>query len=61
MQKFDWTGFDNILRLLESGLNLPEICDRYGNAAHADAEPFLKYHRQAKRMLIKHIITGQLT
>ena len=58
MRKFDFTGIDKIFELIKKGLKLKDICDRNGRAVHDDAKTFLLYHRQAKRMYIKHLITN---
>jgi hypothetical protein len=53
MRTIDYNGASLVMDLLDRGVPLRAIVDRYGRPVHADAEQFMSYHRQAKRMLIQ--------
>jgi len=45
-------GVPKVFALVHKGYKIEQICDRFGRSVHPDAEEFLSYHRQAKRMMI---------
>ena len=56
MKDFCFDGRNKVLALIQNGYSIEQICDNYGRSVHPDADEFLAYHRQAKRMLIKQCI-----
>jgi len=56
MTPISYEGLPKVEALINSGLRLDQICDRYGRSVHPDADEFLRVHRQAKRLLLKHLI-----
>jgi len=57
MLPFTWNGARKVAHLIEAGLDLPDIVDRYGRAVHEDAVDFCSSHIRAKRVLIKTAMT----
>ena len=53
MRAMDYTGAAAVVQLIEDGLALGDIVDRYGRAVHPQAKRFMSYHRTAKRFLIR--------
>ena len=45
-------GVAKVSALVHKGFKIEQICDQYGRSVHPDADKFLSYHRQAKRMMI---------
>jgi len=56
MKELCFDGGNKVLTLIQNGHSIEQICDSYGRSVHPDADEFLAYHRQAKRMLIKQCI-----
>ena len=52
----DYSGATAVVQMIEDGLGLDDIVDRYGRAVDPRAEQFMRYHKQAKRILINHCV-----
>jgi len=55
----NYSGWEKIIKLIDEGKQLENIVDRYGHPIDSNAEEFTQYHKQAKRMIIKHLITNR--
>lgn len=49
----DYSGAADVVQLIEEGYPLGDIVDRDGRAVHPQAERFLRYHKTAKRFLVR--------
>ena len=58
MKKITYNGAAAVIELIDSGVALDQICDRYGRPIHPLAHEFLSYHKQAKRMLLRQAYTN---
>lgn len=47
-----YSGVTRVMDLVDAGVTLSDIADRYGRAVHPDARKFLSHHTQAKMTLI---------
>jgi len=56
MPEIGMDGMAKVFALIHQGYKIEQICDQFGRSVHADADKFLSYHRQAKRMMIKEWI-----
>ena len=52
----DYQGASRVMDLLDANIKLSNITDRYGRPIHPEAQEFLSYHKQAKRLLIKSAV-----
>lgn len=53
MKEIDYSGYEKVIILIDKGLSCKEIKN------HEDSKEFLSYHKQAKMLLIKHIIENK--
>ena len=56
MADLSWNGASKVVALLDAGLPLEQIVDRYGRHVHPDAQEFCSSHSQAKRIIIKKAV-----
>jgi len=53
MKIVDWGRWEAVIELLDNGVALGEIVDRWGRSVHPAADDFLSCHVQAKRMILR--------
>jgi len=53
MKFVDWRGWEPILELIDNGVALAEIVDRWGRSIHHAADDFLSCHVQVKRTILR--------
>jgi len=53
MKIVDWGGWEAIIELIDNGVALAEIVDRWGRSVHPVADGFLSCHVQVKRMILR--------
>ena len=58
MVRFNYRGWKKIINLVDEGKRLEDIVDSDGRPINSDAEEFTLYHKQIKRVIIKHLINN---
>ena len=53
MKIVDWNGWQPVVELIDNGVALDKIADRWGRSVHPVADAFLAYHVQVKKMMLK--------
>ena len=53
MKIVDWAGWEVVIELIDNGVGLDKIADRWGWSVHPVADAFLSCHVQLKRMILK--------
>jgi len=53
MKIVDWGRWEAVIELLDDGVALGEIVDRWGRSVHPAADDFLSCHVQVKRMILR--------
>ena len=53
MKIVDWGRWEAVIELLDNGVALGEIVDRWGRSVHPAADDFLSCHVQVKRTILR--------